>query len=395
MQKAIQLALSLMLLIGITLNLTACTDDQQLQNLIGKNFETKVYDVGEAFNNIDIVTDTTDIELCPSDDAECKVVAFDKKNVDYVVSVEDGTLRIRVDDKSGWFERLFSLSDATLTVYLPEKAYSLLSISESTGNISVANDFSFTDIDIDISTGNTDLYASTSGHIDIKGSTGNIYVKDVNCGSLDIEVSTGDVTVKNLECLSDVEIEVSTGDVKLENASFGSLSTKGDTGHFTANNMTSSGNVLIERSTGKVNIDAAEISGNLITETTTGDTNICNAICNGDVNMTVSTGNTTITNVECKNLTTVGDTGLIDMVDVVASSNFNIERSTGDVTFTRCDASEITFLTDTGDVRGTLLSNKIFIYDTDTGDVELPESTTGGKCKITTDTGDIVISIEN
>ena len=49
--------------------------------------------------------------------------------------------------------------------------------------------------------------------------------------------------------------------------------------------------------------------------------------------------------------------------------------------------------TDTGDVTGTLLSNKIFMYDTDTGDVSLPSVMSGGKCQIETDTGDIEISI--
>ena len=42
---------------------------------------------------------------------------------------------------------------------------------------------------------------------------------------------------------------------------------------------------------------------------------------------------------------------------------------------------------------GTLLSAKIFVHRTSTGDIKLPETTTGGKCKISTDTGDIKISI--
>ncbi len=83
------------------------------------------------------------------------------------------------------------------------------------------------------------------------------------------------------------------------------------------------------------------------------------------------------------------------MTDVIASGKFDIERSTGNVIFTRCDALEITVLTDTGDVRGSLLSEKIFFYETDTGDVDLPETLGGGKCKITTDTGDINITVGN
>ena len=58
-----------------------------------------------------------------------------------------------------------------------------------------------------------------------------------------------------------------------------------------------------------------------------------------------------------------------------------------------CDAAEIFVKTDTGDVTGTLLSEKVFVTTTDTGKVEVPRSVSGGRCEITTDTGDIRISI--
>ena len=73
---------------------------------------------------------------------------------------------------------------------------------------------------------------------------------------------------------------------------------------------------------------------------------------------------------------------------------FSIERSTGDVRFTDCDAAEICVKTDTGDVTGSLLSDKVFITNTDTGSVNVPETISGGKCEIITDTGDIKITIK-
>ena len=59
------------------------------------------------------------------------------------------------------------------------------------------------------------------------------------------------------------------------------------------------------------------------------------------------------------------------------------------------DAGELTVLTGTGDVTGSLLSAKVFITHSDTGMVDVPETTTGGKCKITTDTGDISMDVLN
>jgi len=80
--------------------------------------------------------------------------------------------------------------------------------------------------------------------------------------------------------------------------------------------------------------------------------------------------------------------------NVNAAEKFSIERSTGDVKFDGCDAAEVFVKTDTGDVTGTLLSEKVFIVETDTGKVDVPKTVNGGRCEITTDTGDINISIK-
>ena len=59
--------------------------------------------------------------------------------------------------------------------------------------------------------------------------------------------------------------------------------------------------------------------------------------------------------------------------------------------FKDIDAATIVARTDTGDIEGTILSDKVFMAKADTGDVKVPESLTGGACKLTTDTGDITI----
>lgn len=113
----------------------------------------------------------------------------------------------------------------------------------------------------------------------------------------------------------------------------------------------------------------------------------------GDVNTKVTTGKIFMTNVQCKNFISKGDTGKLEMTNVFASEKFDLKRSTGDIIFNQCDAESIFVETDTGDVTGSFLSDKIFFTDTDTGDVDVPKSMTGGRCEITTDTGDILIHI--
>ena len=96
---------------------------------------------------------------------------------------------------------------------------------------------------------------------------------------------------------------------------------------------------------------------------------------------------------ECNNLTAFSDTGDISLDKVVAKEKFSLKVDTGDIKFSKADAGEILAETDTGNISGTLLTDKIFIARTDTGKVDVPETESGGKCKVTTDTGDIKITI--
>ncbi len=191
------------------------------------------------------------------------------------------------------------------------------------------------------------------GNLFIKESTGAIEIpKDFRFESIDVTASTGDIKC-NASASGDVQIKASTGRIQVENLSARTLSLSVSTGKVTATGVN----------------------------------------CDGDVTVNVSTGKAYLTDVACKKLTSSGDTGDILLKNVTASETISVERSTGDVTFDGSDAAEILVKTDTGDVTGTLLSDKVFVTQTDTGDVDVPKSVSGGRCEITTDTGDIIIRI--
>lgn len=196
------------------------------------------------------------------------------------------------------------------------------------------------------------LPAGTYGALSVKGSTGDVRIPSgISFTSMDIAVSTGDVTC-GASVTGDLNIKASTGSITVEDMTAQALSLSVSTGRVTVSDVTAHGCMTIG----------------------------------------VSTGASYLTRVTCENFSSTGDTGDIHMSGVVVTGSMSITRSTGDVKFDGCDAAEMVVLTDTGDVTGTLLSEKVFTYKTDTGDVNLPESVTGGTCKITTDTGDIRIT---
>ena len=192
------------------------------------------------------------------------------------------------------------------------------------------------------------------GMFSVTADTGNVQLpKDFKFESIDASTSTGNVKVFS-PASELIKIKTSTGSIVVENISTGSLD--------------------LSVSTGKVTVS---------------DVN-----CEGEVSLSVSTGDARLTNVSCKSLSSTGDTGDITLKNVIATEKLSIERSTGHVKFEGCDATELFIETDTGDVFGTLLSEKVFVTKTDIGRINGPDSITGGRCEITTDTGDIRITIQ-
>ncbi len=191
------------------------------------------------------------------------------------------------------------------------------------------------------------------GALSVRSDTGDVEIpKDFQFEIIDISESTGDVT-SDAAVSELLKIKTSTGDIRVENISAGAL----------------------------------ELS------VSTGSVTVSEVACEGDVKIRVSTGKTALTDITCKNVFSSGNTGDISLKNVIAAEKFSIERSTGDVTFDGCDAAEIVAKTDTGDVRGSLLTDKVFITKTDTGRVDVPKTGIGGRCEITTDTGNIRIAI--
>ena len=178
-----------------------------------------------------------------------------------------------------------------------------------------------------------------------------VYLPQKEYAALDIKTDTGDVEIPKDLQLTSVDITVSTGDVKCYASAIEKIKIKTSTGDISAQSITT-----------------------------------------GDMDLSVSTGDTKLTDVQCKNLRSTGSTGDLHLQNVIAAEKFSIERSTGDVKLDGCDAGEIKIETDTGNVTGSLLSPKIFMTETDTGRVNVPKSTTGGRCEIETDTGNIKIT---
>ena len=387
MKKLFMLSGLLVIILGVAFALAACS-----QVAFGGSMEEKKTDIINDFDDINICVNTADINFVLTSDDSCKVVAYDRKRIRYDVFAENGTLNVKTVDERRWFERIFSFGGASLTVYLPNTEYSSLTIGASTGDITVPKDFRLGSLDIELSTGDTQIFASVGDSVKVKGSTGDVTVENISCCSLEVKISTGATVVRGVNASGDIDFECSTGHTELADVVCENFSSVGDTGNISVINLTASGNTSIKRSTGDVVIDKINVSGDLSVETDTGKITVSDAVCI-DLEADVTTGKCNLSGINCRSFNSEGDTGDIEMTSLIANGKISIDRSTGDVSFDRCDATELEVKTDTGSVKGTLLSEKVFIAKSSNGRIEVPETIGGGKCKITTSTGNIKIEI--
>ncbi len=199
-----------------------------------------------------------------------------------------------------------------------------------------------------------------------------VYLPKTEYAALFIEESTGKIDIPADFRFERIDVTAETGDVDCRASASASIGIRTSTGDISLSDL-SAGTIGITVSTGR-----GELRG---------------IACEGELNVQVSTGRAELTDVSCGSLVSYGSTGGLRMKNLIASGSLTVERSTGDVRMEACDAAELEIGTDTGDVTGSLRSEKVFIVRSDTGRVKVPETTAGGRCKITTDTGDIEISV--
>ena len=191
---------------------------------------------------------------------------------------------------------------------------------------------------------------------------GSLYVRNV-AGNIDIPAgfsfAKADIrnTSGNVKFIADAKNELSaktvSGEVQLSGANPAQLRVS-----------TISGNVAIDSIKAETNIEAETVSGNI-----------------------------TFTDMECRNADVESTSGDLRFSRLYASGNIHIESTSGDVRLTECDADSLLIKTISGDVSGSLLTEKIFITHTSSGDIRVPDSTSGGKCEIRTTSGDVRITI--
>ena len=292
---------------------------------------TKTYEISEIYDTLNINVKDYDVNIYFSQ--EDKVVSMENKRVFISTEISEGTMNIKQNDTRKFYERIINFSSNKLNLYLSKSSLKNLNIECSTGDLTINEGFDFDKISINSRTGNI-VVKSDSKNLILKNTTGNIKINK--------ELNFEDITINN-----------STGDIE--------VSSNSDT-------------LMITNTTGNIKILDANIDGLTKIQTKTGDISLKN-VTSKSLEIELSTGDTVLENVNI-------------------NGDFVMKGQTGDVKLISFDAANIDISITTGDIKGTIVSEKIFITNSKTGNVSVPETVTGGICKLKTTTGNIRITYE-
>ena len=283
-------------------------------NLSTIELKTETHTIEEAFQNIELDTESADIFFELSRDGKCSVECSVPEDWEHSVDVAESTLRISLKDTTRWYERIgINIQSPKITVYLPEKFYNLLTANTDSGDIRVPNDLTFVGIDIKTGSGDVECDALTTGTVRIVTSSGNVSLSDVTAETIDVSSSSGDVTANNTH------------------------------------------------------------SDSFLVSTSSGDQKLRNIYCTGDLITDVTSGDVQITDVNCRCLLSKGDSGELSVNSAMVLGMLNIERQSGDVALIKIFVEAVAYITTTsGDVTGSLIGDEdIYNIDTDSGDINI------------------------
>lgn len=256
---------------------------------VSSSCETKTYIIEDIYSEININVKEYDINIYLSQDNENKVVYKQTNKVSIETKINNNKLVINQYDNRKFYDRLFGFINFKVDIYLTQQSLQLLNIKGSTGNINIAQEFTFNDIIINNSTGNIKCKANVINNINIKNTTGNVQVEGVvKNKNINIQTSTGDIELKDINCEM-LDLKVITGYIKINNVLVANdMNIKGKTGDIWFDSIDAN-NIYITTTTGDVigNVLSSKI---FIVEGTTGDVEVPNTTIGGICMVVVTTG---------------------------------------------------------------------------------------------------------
>ena len=236
-----------------------------------KPLVTNTYQPEQSFTKLDIQITTGHVKVLPAQDGKCSVVCKETENMPFAVKVEEDTLIISQEDNRKWYAFIGIVNNMpSVTVYLPQESYELLTVNGTTADVIVENGVSYELASVKMTTGDLVWSAQVNDKLTAKTTTGDLAICDVSCKELDAKITTGDVKLTDVVVENKLTVNGGTSDVILDAVDGGEIEIHVTTGDVEGTLLTEK--VFITKTTtGDINVPESTEGGVCRVKTTTGD----------------------------------------------------------------------------------------------------------------------------
>lgn len=310
---------------------TVAESKSALNALDTRNLQSRSYTVDEEFSSVKIVESSSNVYILPTKDKTCRVECYEGEKTHYDVRVENDTLNITRRDRHNFIE--FGIfSEAPLTVYLPENEYDAIDVSTASGDVEFGGAF-------------------TADKVNIDTASGDMSVSSLSCKKLTADGASADIELNNVDC-EELSARTTSGEIEFDDVTARELSVRSTSGGIELDDVT-----------------ARELS------------------------VSSTSGDIDLRNVRTDSLKTTTSSGEVELENVLVDGKMSLESTSGDIGLERCDAAELKISSTSGSVYGSLLTGKTFIAHSTSGDIDIPRTDNGGRCEVSTTSGDITLFV--
>lgn len=230
--------------------------------------------IRESFTGVLVNTADCEVTVVSVPETQTpRVVIRELEKTPHDIRVENGVLKIKMQDKRGWLDFInVSLENMSITLYLPQKQYESVNISTATGSIDMGENFAVKEAKLTSDTGSIACNGMDTALLEAASNTGKVWVHGCAAEKLRMTTDTGDVEVFGIARCDTLTAKSDTGKVTLKDVNCKTLAAETDTGHVELLQVLAETELQIKSATGCVYLDECD-SALTTVETETGDVN--------------------------------------------------------------------------------------------------------------------------
>ena len=170
-----------------------------------------------------IDTDQVDVLVCPSESDTVKMQYVGSEEQTVSTYSENGVLHIDCKKNEDAPLQWFSIGPADkLTVYLPARRVSDLSVNTESGSIELQKGLDLMQAELSSSSGNIDCHAAFKSSLTISSLSGSVLLENTTAGKIALETRSGNCRLRKTATEKDaLSVTTRSGNIKLKNCTAG------------------------------------------------------------------------------------------------------------------------------------------------------------------------------